>query len=285
MELEKRETKVIINYENYKVLHTKIKASIHMIGVSLFNYVQALKEMHDTKLYIAAGYTSFEEYTYAAFNVKKSQAYDIMALSCFTKDFLKEHGNLGVAKLRTLTSLPEEEASNFIYENEIENYTVSEVKKKVKSYKSKVEEIIIDVELETPHEEVSEDVIVKDPISFNTFGEFLKAKRNIKNIGTKEMSELLLVSRSYYLNIENNRRMPTNEVFFKILIKYLELSSFDVMVMYELRDKYYFNQNRIAPDINSYIKENRDIKELIRKIKDGKLTKEYWNEQFERFNS
>ena len=79
--------------------------------------------------------------------------------------------------------------------------------------------------------------------------------------------------------------MPTNEVFFKILIKYLELSSFDVMRMYELRDKYYFNQNRIAPDINSYIKENRDIKELIRKIKDGKLTKEYWNEQFERFSS
>ena len=56
-------------------------------------------------------------------------------------------------------------------------------------------------------------------------------------------------------------------------------------MMYELRDNYYFNQNRIAPDINSYLKENRDIKELIRKIKDGKLTKEYWNEQFERFNS
>ena len=281
MELEKRETKVIINYENYEILHRKIEASIHMVGISLYNYVHALKEMHDTKLYKAAGYETFEEYTYAAFNVKKSQAYDIMALSCFTKDFLKEHGNLGVAKLRTLTSLPEEEASNFIYENEIENSTVSEVKKKVKSYKSKVEEIIIDVELETPHEE--EPIV--NLVEFKTFGEFLKVKRNIKNIGTKEMSELLLVSRSYYLNIENNRRMPTNEVFFKILIKYLELSSFDVMVMYELRDKYYFSKNRIAPDIKSYIKENRDIKELIRKIKDGKLTKEYWNEQFERFNS
>lgn len=285
MDLVKRENNLEITYENYEILHRKIEASIHMVGISLYNYVHALKEMHDTKLYKAAGYETFEEYTYAAFNVKKSQAYDIMALACFTKEFFREHGQLGVAKLRTLTSLPEEEASNFIYENEIENSTVSEVKKKVKNYKAKPEEIIIDVELETPHEEVSEDVIVKDPITFNTFGEFLKVKRNIKNIGTKEMSELLLVSRSYYLNIENNRRMPTNEVFFKILIKYLELSSFDVMMMYELRDKYYFNQNRIAPDINSYIKENRDIKELIRKIKDGKLTKEYWNEQFERFNS
>lgn len=277
----KSENQLEINYENYKAQHLKIEASIRMIGVSLYNYVQAIKEMHDTKLYLAAGYKTFEEYTYTALNIKKSQAYDVMALSCFTKEFFREHGQLGVAKLRTLTSLPEPEASKFIYENEIENSTVSEVKKKVKNYKAKPEEIIIDVVPETPHEEEPTVNLVE----FKTFGEFLKAKRSIKNIGTKEMSELLLVSRSYYLNIENNRRMPINDLFFKGIIKELELNTYDVMYMYELRDKYYFNQKRIAPDINSYIKENRDIKELIRRIKEGKLTKEYWDEQYQRFNS
>lgn len=279
MNIVKKDNQFAITYENYEALHRKIEACIHMVGIALYNYVHALKEMHDTKLYKAAGYESFEEYTYVAFNIKKSQAYDIMALACFTKDFFKEHGNLGIAKLRTLTSLPEAEASTFIYENEIENSTVSEVKKKIKNYKNKSEETIIDVVSAS----ASEESIVNQ-MEFKTFGDFLKVKRRIRNIGTKELSEQLLVSRSYYLNIENNRRLPTNDLFFKNLIRELELDSFDILIMYELRYKYYADSNRIAPDLNTFINESRAIKELLRRIKEGKLTKEYWNECYERFN-
>lgn len=283
MEIVKIGKNVAITYENYEQLHRKIEVCHNMIGLSLFNYVQALKEMHDTKLYKAAGYTSFEEYTYAAFNIKKSQAYDIMALACYSKEFFKEYGNLGVAKLRVMTSLPEPEASKFIDENEIENATVSEVKKKIKSYKSLSleEEIVIDVE---PHEELDVSIPAEvDVIIYNNFGEFLKAKRIAKEISTRDMSERLLVSKSYLLNIENNRRMPKNDMFFKTLIKELNLDSYDTLWMYELRDKYYAEHKRIAPDLSEFINESKDIKELIRKIKDGNLTKSYWDEYFTKF--
>ena len=65
-------------------------------------------------------------------------------------------------------------------------------------------------------------------------GSFLKDLRKRQNIKVMELAKSVQVSQPYISNIENEKRFPTKDLFFKIIISIAELSPLTYDVYYNL---------------------------------------------------
>lgn len=163
----------IVSFEEQ---HNKIVQAGNKVGLYLYEFCKALLDMKESKVYETAGYTSFEDYTLRALNIKKSQAYIYVKLAGqYSKDFFQSTGKIGVTKLELLAKLPEEEATAFIQENRIEDMSVKDVKRTLATYQDKKEE-----DPAVPEEPIVE--IVKESIQVDSFGSFIRTKRLEKGI-------------------------------------------------------------------------------------------------------
>lgn len=96
------------------------------------------------------------------------------------------------------------------------------------------------------------------------FGIYITEKRIEKEIGLREMAELLNIATSYFSNIEKGRRTPPNLLKIKEISQTLQLS---VPEMDDLIDIASETRREIPMDLNDYIKVNDIVKIVLRKAR------------------
>ena len=133
----KKESELTEKQQEFLKLHSNIISAGVLISNGLIDLAQNLKKMKDEKLYLEAGYSSFEDYAELACGLKRSQAYKyISIMEKLGSDFVHSSGQIGITKLSLLASLPEEDKEKIIENVDVENTSVSELKKEIEKLKS-----------------------------------------------------------------------------------------------------------------------------------------------------
>ena len=131
------ETELTDKQKEFLKLHSNIISAGVFISNGLIELAQNLKKMKDEKLYLEAGYLSFEDYAEQACGLKRRQAYNyIKVIESFDKDFVHSNAQIGISKLSLLASLPEDDKEKIIENVDIESASVNELKKEIEKLKS-----------------------------------------------------------------------------------------------------------------------------------------------------
>ena len=126
--------------------HNAIMRAGRIITESLTGLAVNLKTMHDDKLYIEAGYESFEDYSENAVGIKRSQAYNyIKVIETLGIEFVQSTGQtIGITKLELLARLTDEERGEVVTSNKVEDITVRDLKEKIKKLEREKREALED---------------------------------------------------------------------------------------------------------------------------------------------
>lgn len=107
------------------------------------------------------------------------------------------------------------------------------------------------------------------------FGDFVKDKRNKKNIKLKTVAKKLKLSIPYWSDIENNRRYPIT-CKLEMLIEILELSTKEQYILYDLAGK---ARREVSPDLLEYIMDwevSPYVRAALRKAKQNDMSVKAW---------
>lgn len=161
----KNESELTEKQQAFLKLHSNIISAGVLISNGLIDLAQNLKKMKDEKLYLEAGYLSFENYAELACGIKQRQAYNyIKILDSFDNSFLHSNAKIGITKLSLLAGLPEEDKEKIIENVDVENTSVSKLKEEIEKLKSENkakdkllnEKIELEAEVESLRDKVSE---------------------------------------------------------------------------------------------------------------------------------
>lgn len=248
-------------HDKFLSQHKKILTTANKVGLALYDFCIALKEMHESKSYLSANYISFEDYTEKALQIKKTQAYEYLKIAeRFSPGFFQENSKIGITKLQLLANIDVKDAEEFISAYDIENISVKELKRTLANYKDKKDS---DIASTTSYDDVIEIELEpkEDP---KTFGEFLRNKRLGLGLTALNLAKLLNVSRPYLINIELNNRTLNSSKFYQKIINILNLNNEEQKLMYKLVDIDLIKKRRIMDDLMSKIVNNPGILEKIR---------------------
>lgn len=161
----KNESELTEKQQEFLKLHSNIISAGVIISNGLIDLAQNLKKMKDEKLYLEAGYSSFEDYAELACGIKQRQAYNyIKILDSFDNSFLHSNAKIGITKLSLLAGLPEDSKGKLIENIDIENTSVSKLKEEIEKLKSENkakdkllnEKIELEAEVESLRDKISE---------------------------------------------------------------------------------------------------------------------------------
>jgi transcriptional regulator with XRE-family HTH domain len=108
-----------------------------------------------------------------------------------------------------------------------------------------------------------------------SFGEFITAKREKKEITLREMARRLDITPSYYSDIEKNRRNPPEKSKLDEIAAILNLSDEDRNFMYDLAGKM---RNAVPPDLPNYIVGRDYVVNALRRAQDMGAGETEWLE-------
>jgi transcriptional regulator with XRE-family HTH domain len=106
-----------------------------------------------------------------------------------------------------------------------------------------------------------------------TFGEYLKHKREQKQISLREVARTLGVSAPFLSDVENNRRGPLTEERLADLAKVLNLNEQEQAEMYDIVGK---QKGLLAPDLNPYVTERPYVNAALRAARNLEANEEDW---------
>jgi transcriptional regulator with XRE-family HTH domain len=106
-----------------------------------------------------------------------------------------------------------------------------------------------------------------------TFGEYLKHKREEKQISLREVARTLGVSAPFLSDVENNRRGPLTEERLADLAKVLNLNEKEKAKMYDIVGK---QKGLLAPDLNPYVTERPYVNAALRTARNLEANEEDW---------
>jgi transcriptional regulator with XRE-family HTH domain len=106
-----------------------------------------------------------------------------------------------------------------------------------------------------------------------TFGEYLKHKRDEKQISLREVARALGVSAPFLSDVENNRRGTLTEERLADLAKVLNLNENEKAEMYDIVGK---QKGLLAPDLNPYVTERPYVNAALRTARNLEANKEDW---------
>ena len=115
----------------------------------------------------------------------------------------------------------------------------------------------------------------------NKFGIYITEKRIEKEIGLREMADILDISPSYFSDIEKGRRNPPNLSKIQEIAQILKLSVQETDYLIDIASE---TRGEIPMDLNDYIKENNIVKIALRKARkieekgEKDLVKRAWND-------
>jgi len=106
-----------------------------------------------------------------------------------------------------------------------------------------------------------------------TFGEYLKHKREEKQISLREVARTLGVSAPFLSDVENNRRGPLTEERLADLAKVLNLNEKEQAEMYDIVGK---QKGLLAPDLNPYVTDRPYVNAALRTARNLEANEEDW---------
>ena len=106
-----------------------------------------------------------------------------------------------------------------------------------------------------------------------TFGEYLKHKRDEKQISLREVARTLGVSAPFLSDVENNRRGPLTEERLADLAKVLNLNEKEQAEMYDIVGN---QKGLLAPDLNPYVTERPHVNAALRTARNLEANEEDW---------
>lgn len=116
-------------------------------------------------------------------------------------------------------------------------------------------------------------VKVKIMNTYANFGEFIKTKREEKQITLRKMAELLDCSAPFLSDVEKDRRNPFDMEKLELLSDILGLSPEDNALMYDLVGK---KRNSVAPDLPDYIMQRDYVSAALRTARDLDAGEQEW---------
>jgi hypothetical protein len=113
--------------------HTAIMRAGSIVSEFMVELAVELKKMRDGKLYVAAGFDTFERYAEDAIGLKRSQAYRyIGVVESLGADFVRSSGQIGITKLSLLAGLTDEDRDQIVGKGKVEDVSVRELKEQIK---------------------------------------------------------------------------------------------------------------------------------------------------------
>ena len=109
--------------------------------------------------------------------------------------------------------------------------------------------------------------------TFNTFGDFIIAKRTEKGISLRKMAELMGLSAPYWSDVEKGRKNPPKIEKLEQLAQLLTLTDEEKTLMLDLAGK---DRKSVAPDIPEYIISNDYVAAALRQVRDLGANEEDW---------
>ena len=109
--------------------------------------------------------------------------------------------------------------------------------------------------------------------TYANFGEFIKTKRDEKQITLRKMAELLDCSAPFLSDVEKDRRNPFDMEKLELLSDILALSPEDNALMYDLAGK---KRNSVAPDLPDYIMQRDYVSAALRTARDLDAGEQEW---------
>jgi transcriptional regulator with XRE-family HTH domain len=106
-----------------------------------------------------------------------------------------------------------------------------------------------------------------------TIGEYLKHKREEKQISLREVARTLGVSAPFLSDVVNNRRGPLTEERLADLAKVLNLNEQEQAEMYDIVGK---QKGLLAPDLNPYVTERPYVNAALRAARNLEANEEDW---------
>lgn len=170
---------------NFKQLHNEIIVCGQMASSYIFELGKKLKQMRDEKLYKAAGFSTFEEYSTNAIGFSERQAYTyINIVEKNSAEFLKSTSKIGVTKLALLSPLAEDEKKELVESGKAEKLSVKDLKQEIQNLKGKNSEL--EKQIETAEQYKKEIAKLNDELKGNSekiqalYVELEKAKTETK---------------------------------------------------------------------------------------------------------
>ena len=106
-----------------------------------------------------------------------------------------------------------------------------------------------------------------------TFGEYLTAKREEKDITLGELARKLEVSAPFLSDVEKNRRAPLTQERLEKLAEVLSLSVEEKAEMYDIVGR---QKGSVAPDLPEYIMERDYVSAALRTARDLNAGEAEW---------
>ena len=107
-----------------------------------------------------------------------------------------------------------------------------------------------------------------------TFGEFLQAKREEREIPLRRMAVEIGISPAFYSDIEKGRRNPPEIEKLDLIAEKLQLTEAEKNQMFDLAGKM---RNSVAPDLPPYIMKNNFVSAALRTARDLGAGEDEWN--------
>lgn len=97
------------------------------------------------------------------------------------------------------------------------------------------------------------------------FGEYLEEKRKSRNYTLRQLAKKIDISFTYLADVEKGRSKAFKLEILNKIIEVLQLDRKETDMLYDLAGK---SRDTIAPDIEEYLKENKELIDEIRKNKE-----------------
>jgi transcriptional regulator with XRE-family HTH domain len=105
------------------------------------------------------------------------------------------------------------------------------------------------------------------------FGEYLKKKREEKQISLRELARRLKLSAPFLSDVENNRRAPLTEERLATLADVLNLSETEEAEMYDIVGH---QKGLLAPDLNPYVNDRPYVNTALRTARNLEADEDDW---------
>lgn len=132
--------------EEAYTVHQRILTNGKIVQSALIDMCRDLKQMRDDDLFKELGYETFEDYSEQACGIKQRQAYSyISAYEKLGEDYIKNNTSLGITKLELISQISSYEREEFLEDNDVEELSTRELKKQVDEFKSRIEQLTLDL--------------------------------------------------------------------------------------------------------------------------------------------
>ena len=115
-----------------------------------------------------------------------------------------------------------------------------------------------------------------------TFGSFVREKRQSIGLSLRTLAAKLDLSPVYMSNIENDRRAATSQEYLERMALLLQLDKPEREWMLDLAAK--SKQNRVSADLPDYIMDREIVRAALRTAREADATDQEWQDFIDRIN-